>query len=264
MIWYICSFVQEGIMQLHVINFNIRFHDDPNCNTVVERALRLHNVISRYAPDILCLQEYRVRWKPFIERYFGSEYEMFNQYRDSSEDSESVPILWRRDKFTCLKTGAFWLSDTPETESPGWDTWGCYRNCLFAVLKENESGKTFTVMNTHFGFGDDCQVKSANVISDYSKKISAYPTFITGDFNMTPDSAGYSAMTKYFTDVNAVTVNDLRTTYHGYHPEVINDQHIDYCFVNDGITPVMQKILDDLVDGKFPSDHYGILSILEI
>ena len=75
---------------------------------------------------------------------------------------------------------------------------------------------------------------------------------------MLPDSVGYAAMTENFIDVNAATANDLGITYHGYYSEGINGMHIDYCFIDKTITPVSQKIIDDTVDNKFPSDHYGL------
>ena len=119
-------------------------------------------------------------------------------------------------------------------------------------------------MNTHFCFGDECQTKSARLIYNYSLKISNFPTIITGDFNMTPESAGYGKMTRYFTDVNAVTVNDRRDMYHGYNPTETKNQHIDYCFISRGILPENFRIMDDTVDGKFPSDHWGICAKLKI
>lgn len=33
-------------------------------------------------------------------------------------------------------------------------------------------------------------------------------------------------MTRPFTDVNAVTANDLKDTYHGYAPPIVKAQHI--------------------------------------
>ena len=164
-----------------------------------------------------------------------------------------------------FKTGYFWLSDTPEVESKGWDEkYNCFRMCVYVILKDKNTEKLFTVMNTHFGFGDNCQTKSADLIYNYSQKVSDHPTFVIGDFNMTPDSVGYKHMTKSLTDVNAVTVKDLRTTFHGYNPQKINDQHIDFCFINDKFTPLDQKIIDETVDNMFPSDHYGLNIKLEI
>jgi len=213
--------------------------------------------MSSYGADVIGFQEYTSEWEPYIKQYFGEEYEIFNKYR-AEENLESTPILWKKSKFNCIKKGYFWLSDTPEVESKGWDEIGCFRICIYAILQDKESGEKFTFMNTHFGFGDKCQTDSTNLIYDYSKKISDYPTFITGDFNMTPDSIGYKAMTKKFTDVNAVTANDHRTTYHNYKPEEITDQHIDYCFIDKNILPINQKIIDDMIDNRFPSDHYGL------
>lgn len=253
-------------MELKVISFNIRCCDDVNGNSIEERAPRLNEVISHYDVDLIGLQEYRPQWEKPIKKYFGDKFEIFNKYRSTTIDIESSPILWRKDKFECLKTGYFWLSDTPEVESRGWDElYNCFRMCVYVILRERKSNKVFTFINTHFGFGDNGQTKSVKLIDEYSKKISSYPTFIVGDFNMTPDAVAYAIMSKKFTDVNAVTDNDLRTTYHGYNPDSITkNEHIDYCFINNQIKPISQKIIDDTVDGMFPSDHYGIYIKIEI
>lgn len=255
-------------MHLKVVSFNIRCGDDANGYSICERAPRLNQIISALNPDLIGLQEWRPTWEEHIIKYFGKDYEIFNQFR-SQEDKESVTILWRRDKFECIKTGSFWLSDTPEVESRGWDElYNCYRICTYAILKDIKTGKVFTFMNTHFGFGDKGQLASVELIYNYSKKISNFPTFLTGDFNMTPSSVAYKKMTELFTDVNAVTTKDMRTTFHGYNPEKFNseevNEHIDYCFISDDIKPINQRIIDEKVDGKFPSDHYGLEITIEL
>ena len=252
-------------MKLSVISFNIRFCDDDNGNSIAERAPRLAAVTLPYGADVIGFQEYRPAWESHIKAFYGSQYDMFLKYRSETDDKEATPILWRRDRFDCVKTGWFWLSDTPEVESRGWDAlFNCYRMCVWVILKHKESGKTFTVMNTHFGFGDKGQVDSARLIYDYSIKISPHRTFVIGDFNMTPHSMGYAAMTERFLDVNACTGNDPTTTFHAYDPEKVNDQHIDYCFTDQAITPLRHRIITDTVDGKYPSDHYGLCIELDI
>ena len=252
-------------MELNVISFNIRCCDDKDGNSIAERAPRLHKIMSSYDPDVVCIQEFRPSWDEYFKKYFLCDYEMYNQYRTSTGKLESSPILWKKDKFVCEKRGTFWLSDTPEVESRGWDEkYDTNRICSYVILKEKKSGKIFAFMNTHFGFGDNCQTKSAKLICEYSKSISDYPTFCTGDFNMTKNSAGYKEITKYFTDANAVTANDYGATYHAYDPEKHNSEHIDFCFVDKATKPLTYKIIRDKVDGKFPSDHYGIEIKLEI
>ena len=248
-------------MELKVISFNIRYCDDKDGNSIKERAPRLAEVTKKYDADIIGFQEYTVPWEEQIAKFYP-EYEIFNKYR-SVYQLESAPILWKKDRFECISKGYFWLSDTPEVESRGWDSlYNCWRMCEYVTLRHIESGKLFTYMNTHYGFGDKGQIDSSRLIYDYSRKISLLPTLITGDFNMTPESLGYAEMVKHFTDVNAVTANDRRTTYHEYGR--VDNQHIDYCFINDKVKPISLRLIDEIVDGKYPSDHYGLFVRLEI
>ena len=251
-------------MKLGIISFNIRCCNDRNGHSIEERAPRLETATTSFDADIIGLQEMRPAWETHLDRIYSDKYDIYYKYRAENE-LETSPILWRKDKYECISKGFFWLSDTPEKESKGWDEkYDCYRMCLYVNLREKETGKMLTFMNTHFGFGDNCQTKSAQLIYDYSKQISDYPTIIVGDFNMTPKTAGYAAMTKNFVDVNAATVKDMRSTYHGYKPEGIVDMHIDYCFINDKVTPVNRRLIDASFDGKFPSDHYGLYMEVEI
>lgn len=248
-------------MELKVVSFNIRCCDDKDGHAISERAPRLKKILDTIDADLIGFQEGRNDWEAILPRDYSDKYEIYLVRRG---DDESAPVLWKKDKFELVKKGVFWLSDTPEEVSKGWDElFNCYRICMYAVLKEKSSGEQFCFMNTHYGFGDKCQTDSSDLIYKYSKEISNLPTFITGDFNMYPDSKGYAQMTKYFTDVNAVTLKYTGTTYHGYAPDTKNS-HIDYCFIDEKVTPVSTTLLDQTFDGKYPSDHFGFLFELKI
>lgn len=251
-------------MLLKVISFNIRSVDDPNGHSIPERAPRLAKVVKPYNADLISFQEFTPVWEEFIPSCFGDEYEFFNKYRTDKGWRESPPILWKKEKFECLNRGYFWLSDTPEVMSGGWDTYPHNRICLYAILKDKASGKIFTLFNTHFGFGEQNQIKSVHLVQKYTKTVSNYPTLITGDFNMIPSTVQYGEMVKEFSDANALTINDRRSTYHAYNPQVDLNQHIDYCFIDKNITPITFKIIDEVVENKYPSDHFGIYIELEI
>lgn len=247
---------------MKVLTFNIRFTDDKNGNSIEERAPRLKKIIDEIKPDVIGFQECTPKWLSIIEEYWSGEYEIFNKFR-KEDNKESTPILWRREGFSCSDKGYFWLSDTPEEESGGWDDCGCYRICTYATLKCLSCGKEFLFINTHFGFGDENQVKSVELTARKNKEISDKPTFITGDFNMKPEFPAYKRMTELYRDVNAETARDFNTTFHNYDLNHTGD-HIDYCFIDEGVKPLASKVIYDLVDGGFPSDHYGILFELEI
>ena len=248
---------------MKIISFNIRCKDDENGYSIQERAPRLAKVMDAYDADVIGFQEYTPFWTENMEKYFCGKYEFFSKFRTDIGWKETAPILWKKDKFTCLKRGYFWLSDTPEIMSGGWDTLRHNRICLYALLQDKENGKTFAFFNTHLGFGEENQVKSVRLIQRYMAEFVDYPTLITGDFNMTPATQAYAEMVKKYADVNELTVKDRRATYHGYDLQIERDEHIDYCFINDKIKPVKFKIIDETVDGKFLSDHYGIYTELE-
>ena len=251
-------------MKVKVIDFNIRNCNEDECGSIIERAPRLKKITAPYDADVLGFQEYTPLWEDSIKKYFLNEYEIYNQYRSEGPFYEGTPILWKKDKFDMLNKGCFWLSDTPSVMSGGYDTYGCNRVCLYVTLKEKQSGKTFTYMNTHFGFGDENQVKSAKLIKKYASKVSNYPTIITGDFNMEQSSSGYLEFVKDMFDANTLTVNDRRDTFHGYLLPDAKPMHIDYCFIDNKTKALNFKIIDELDDGKFPSDHYGLYIELEV
>ena len=252
-------------MELNLITFNLRCCDDENQNSIAERAPRVREVLSRYHVDVLCFQEISEKWQPHLEADYLKDFDMYLQYRNQTGYREGLAILWKKEKFICLKKGHFWLSDTPEVESRGWDAvYNCYRICSYAILKEKESGKSFVVMNTHYGFGNKGQIDSCELIYAYSKKISQFPTLVTGDFNMFPTSPAYGTMVQRFRDLNTCTANDLRATWHAYAPDPESPHHIDYCFIDEHISPINQVMITDLVDGKFPSDHFGLYCILDL
>ena len=247
-----------------VMSFNIRCCDDPDGNSIAERSERLKKITLPISPDIIGLQEMRPKWEPYILDIYGDEYDMVNIYRAKNE-LESTPILWKKAKYECVEVNRFWFSDTPDVESKGWDEkYDCYRMCVHLKLRDRENGNVINFINTHFGFGDNCQVSSVNLIKEFCNKIQNEPICIVGDFNMEPDSKGYSEMIRTFTDVNAVTSKDWKNTYHGYDLNNPNGKLIDYCFVNNQILPNAREVIDDTLEGKFPSDHFGLIMLLSI
>lgn len=248
-------------MKLTVVCQNIRCANDPDGHGIEDRKPRIEALIRKYDADVVGFQEVKPVWREFIETAFADQYDTYCEYRTSTGKPEGPALMWKREKFELLKKGTFWLSDTPEVESEGWDTLGYNRNVVWVTLKEKKSGKTFTYFNTHFGFGDEGQVKSAAVIARYLERCGT-PAMVTADFNMRQSSPGYAAMTEKLTDVNMATAKDLATTFHSY--GTVSDQLIDYIFVTPDVKPLTYQRMTELFDGKYPSDHYGIYGELEL
>lgn len=248
-------------MKLFVISQNIRCSNDPNGHSVEERAPRIKALMEKYDADTVGFQEIKPVWADFLKETFSQNYQVYQVYRTTTGKPEGPALIWKKEKFECLEKGVFWLSDTPREESQGWDTMGYPRNALWVKLKDRQSGKIFAHITTHFGFGDEGQVKSAAVLAQKVEELNC-PTVITGDFNLRPTNVAYGELTKYFVDVNRATVQDNATTFHKY--GTVDNAVIDYIFVTKDVVPGSYQRLTETYDGKFPSDHYGILGELEV
>ncbi len=78
------------------------------------------------------------------------QYAVVGEYREADRMSgEASLVCYRKDRFEVLRSGTFWLSETPDV--PGVKGWGaaCPRVCSWALLKDRRSGASLTFANTH-------------------------------------------------------------------------------------------------------------------
>ena len=165
-----------------------------------------------------------------------------------------------------MDRGWFWLSDTPNIVSRGWDVIGCHRMVIWVKLRELKTGVEFHFFNAHYGFSDECQMKSAKLILDHFKPLGVRTFFITGDFNMFNHSPAYKYMSKTVRNMNELLENDLYFTFHGYCPERHgHETPIDFCFITPHtVEPISYRRITETIEGKYPSDHYGLELALEV
>ena len=61
---------------------------------------------------------------------------------DGKEKGEYCPVFYRKKEFKLLNSGTFWLSQTPNEVSKGWDG-HCRRICTWAHLQRKSDKTTF-------------------------------------------------------------------------------------------------------------------------
>ena len=172
-------------------------------------------------------------------------------------------ILYKKDRFELLNSGAFYLSETPDIPSVGWDDKNWYRNCSWGKFKDNISGSEFYVFNTHFASdGAIARRESAKLLLSKIKSIAGdSPVFAIGDYNLGPTG-----------DAIQTIVNDglLRDSYivtekapTGPVATCENGMRVDYIFVTKDIRVKEYGVLNDRPNGKSPSDHDPVLIVAE-
>src|SRR5690606_28963261 len=111
------------------------------------------------------------------------------------------------DKFKVVKTNTFWLSETPEKVSVGWDA-ALERICTYALFEDLDTQKQFWVFNTHFDhIGTKARTNSAQLIYKKINEINTtyLPVILMGDLNLTPDTEAIQFFKKYLTDAKDIS-----------------------------------------------------------
>lgn len=248
---------------IKVLSQNLRCADDPNGNSIGERARRFKQLFEEYQPDLLGTQETTAGWNSYLKKFGGSEYGMVGCSRDGREatSGEWNTILYRKDRFELLDSDTTWLSNTP-TEATKVEGALCLRICTWALLKDKLTGETILFANTHLDHSND-EVRSAqmDILMDYlADRIGQYPFYLTGDFNCNVDSIPYNTATARLLDSHKTSWVDVSTetrTYHAYQRR--GGSEIDFIFHNDHTTPVQYEIISKDYGG-YVSDHYGVIA----
>lgn len=248
---------------LTAMSFNIR----NDCDSGTEAwALRLENLvplIENAAPDLIGFQEVlHHQYLDLIARF--PEYDACGVGRDDGINAgERSAIFYKKSRFKLLDSGDFWLSETPDVPSFGWDA-VCIRICSHVKLYDKETEKAFVYYNVHFDhIGKVAMRESAKQICA-TMLSQECPTFITGDFNFEEKTEPYQIMTENGLSDAKYAANLAMSygTFHGYDPseDISEESPIDYLFFADGKFDIQSyEVLINGSKGNHASDHYPVL-----
>lgn len=253
--------------ELRIMTYNLRF-DNPadGPNSWPNRKDYLIKQVAHYAPDVLGTQEGLLHQLEDMEKGL-SQYRFFGVGRDNGgREGEFSAVFYREDRLELLKQETFWLSETPEVPSKGWDA-ALNRVCTLGLFRDRETGKAFYVFNTHFDhIGVQARLESVNLIIEKIKEFNreGYPSILTGDLNLEPESDPIkklsSTLEDTFTHAGDNTYGPLGT-FNGFDCDAPQDRRIDYIFTSPGDFEVTaQATLGEVSGTGFPSDHFPVMA----
>lgn len=250
--------------------FNIRY-DNPRDtgNLWKDRAPVVSNLIRFHDFDILGIQEGLKNQLDDMGTALP-EYVRYGKGRDDGQEGgEHSAIFYKKDRFQLLKSGDFWLSETPDKPGKGWDATCCNRICSWVYLKDIKTKKQFYLFNVHYDHqGVIARRESSKLILEKISEIAgSAPVLLTGDFNGGRDSEWYQrlatsgVLTDVFTKVkfpyaNNASMNGFRTAR--------GTAVIDHIFMTKQFVASRWGILTDSYFGKYPSDHFPVLAEVEL
>lgn len=280
---------QEAV--INVASYNIRQYnkqDSINGNGWQVRCPILAQLIRFHEFDVFGTQEgFKHQLEDLKAALPGYDYTGVGR-EDGADAGEHSAIFYRTDLFTLVDHGDFWLSETPEKPSIGWDA-VLPRICSWARLRHNPTGKVFLFFNLHMDhIGKQARVESALLVQQKMNEFgSELPTFLTGDFNVDQTHQSYTALTtsgklkdSYCT---AKLVYALNGTFNDYSTNDYSTSRIDHIFVSPNVKVDKYGVLTDTyrtpVDGaearqpgsapeeisliphvaRTPSDHFPVM-----
>lgn len=247
--------------EITICSFNIRGSNmDTGVNAWSNRKKMVIREFGNYQYDIVCMQE---PLTDQIQDFLSiGIYEWLGVSGQGTPDSDVfTPIFYNKKKLNVLDYGTFWLSETPDVVSRGWD--GKFpRICTWAKFRDIENCRSFYVFNTHLDHvGEVAKLEGARLICRKIKEMTAEEAvFITGDMNSTPETPPIHTFLSEFSNSREIATEKSGPagTAHSY-GKLYSPSQIDYIFVNEYISVTKAITITKNSDPVYMSDHYPIV-----
>lgn len=253
------------------LTYNIRYDNSGDReNQWSKRKDYLCEQIAFYNPDIFGIQEGLQHQVAYIDSTFV-DYNYVGVGRDDGKiKGEYSAIFYNSKKLKVIKEATFWLSETPNKISVGWDA-SMERICTYALFENKAAHQQFWVFNTHFDhIGDEARLQSAKLILSKINEINKknLPIVLMGDFNLKPESDPIQYLSQVLNDTKTVSITNPfgpEGTFNGFkHNERVTDR-IDYIFTSKEHIKIQKyAVLSDSKDCKYPSDHLPVFAEIQI
>lgn len=251
---------------INIISYNIRLNvASDGENAWPKRKDNVKALVRFHDADILCVQEaLPLQVDELLE---NTNYAMEGVGRDDGKRAgEFSAIYFDKSRFVKKDGGTFWLSETPEKPSKGWDA-ALNRVCSWVRLFDKKNKKEFLVFNTHYDhIGVQARIESAKLLKRKIQEIAPkLPVVFTGDLNVTPETEAIATIKSFLTDAKEASLEPAYGpvgTFNAFKFDSPLKDRIDYIFVNKGFKVQKFGVLSDSKDLRYPSDHLPIIARL--
>lgn len=250
---------------LRVVSFNIRNGEaNDGTNSWIYRYPASVLMVREVKPDIMGLQEAYEYQVNFLAENL-KDYKCVGVGReDGKHEGEHMSIFYNKKTVSLKKWGTFWLSETPDEPSLGWDG-ACRRTATWALMKDKRTGHLFYYVNTHLDHvGKAAQRNGLNLIVEKITGMNPdnLPVVLTGDFNVEPEDSILDVLDGTMTSArDAAVKTDRHGTYNDWGKA---SSVIDYIYFSGfSSCPEFRTVTEKFGDWPFVSDHYPVTADLK-
>ena len=242
-----------GAQPLYVGSYNIRYDNEGDVsqgNSWQRRCPIVCGQLNFEHPDVFGAQEVLDHQLHDMLRLLDG-YGYIGVGRDDGKtQGEYAAIFYDKQKIRLVDNGHFWLSQTPEKPSLGWDA-ACIRICTWGLFEDMMTGLQFYFFNLHMDHvGVVARREAAKLVVQRIGEIAGKerPVVLTGDFNVDQTDEIYTIFTRSGLLLDSYEHARLRFaengTFNGYKQDVKTASRIDHVFVSP----------------HFDIDRYGLLT----
>ncbi len=216
-------------------------------------------LLNNHPADFYAFQEANDFQVRFLQSLL-KDYEMIGQRSPAPDYWQNNVIFYHR-RWSCLNSSHFYLSDTPDIPSKYPDSkWP--RQCTMGTFQKNDF--QMTVINTHFDFEPEVQLRSAllilNRLNDEHAKGSAV---LMGDLNAGPNSSCVAELISERVGFKSAFWPHEVGTHHQFSGTPQGDP-IDWILYRGDLKKQRNEILTQSMDGIFPSDHFPLTAMFQV
>ena len=172
---------------LRVMTYNVRYPAQGDGEDLwdLRRDMFVASVRAK-DPDLVGTQElFHLQGEYLVAK--APEYKWFGVSRRGNQEDEHMGVFYKPAKLKLLKSGNFWLSETPEAAgSMSWNV-TLPRMVTWGLFEMRGSKQRFVLYNTHFPHrreDEEARKKCAELIAQRIGKLDPnVPFILTGDFN---------------------------------------------------------------------------------
>ncbi|WP_431127732.1 endonuclease/exonuclease/phosphatase family protein [Flagellimonas flava] len=251
--------------QQSIMTFNIRYNNPKDGeNWWEKRKEDVGALVNFYKPEIMGIQEGLHEQVTFLDGFL-TQYDYVGVGRDDGkEKGEYAAIFYNKSSLELLDTKTYWLSETPEKVSVGWDA-SMERIVTYAKFKDKDNQKILHVFNCHYDhIGPLARENSSKVVLDLIKKMGVgnERVAVIGDLNSLPDSKPIQILKQEFKDAfeaSETTPYGPIGTSNSFKTMDNLKNRIDYILVKNLTVKSYIAIDDKRKNGFFVSDHLPVM-----
>ena len=251
---------------ISVLSLNLRFGlADDGPNAWIYRKESVVKLFRERSPDFIATQEGNHFQVDFLAEKLP-DYHYIGRRRPAPKFWQDN-ILFHKHSIVCSAYSHFFLSETPQVPSRSFGS-AFPRQATLGLFEFK--GRPLICIDTHFDFAPPAHMGAVRVIKEqlaaYDEKI---PTILMGDFNATPEDACYQWLTGK--QVNGETGLGFKETFKVPYPKTHHRftgkpsrGYIDWILYRGPLHLAECKVIQEPVDGTYPSDHFPVMAVFQL